>query len=153
MDAEGNQLGIMSVNAALQIAGDKGLDLVLFAQQATPPVCRIIDYGKFQFEQQKKEKEQKKNQKIVETKEIQLSCKIEENDIKTKANHAMRFLQGGDKVKVVVRFRGREMAHTNLGQQVLERFALMLDENGVIEKPPKLEGRNMVMFLASKISK
>ncbi len=109
-----------------------------------------MDYGKYCFEQQKKEKEQRKNQKTVDVKEIQLSCKIEENDIKTKANHAKRFLGDGDKVKVVVRFRGREMAHTEMGSVLLEKFAAMLTEDGVVDKPAKLEGRNMVMFMVPK---
>lgn len=150
IDADGAQLGIMQTKDALKVAAEKGLDLVKIAPQAVPPVCRIMDYGKFNFERQKREKEQRKNQKTVDVKEVQLSCKIEENDIKTKSNHARRFLADGDKVKVVVRFRGREMAHTEIGQKLLERFAEMVEEDGIVEKPPKLEGRNMVMFLAKK---
>ena len=146
VDADGSQLGIMQTKDALKLAVDKGLDLVKIAPQAVPPVCRIMDYGKYNFEKQKREKEQRKNQKTVEVKEVQLSCKIEDNDIKTKSNHARRFLADGDKVKVVVRFRGRERAHTEIGHKLLERFAPM----GVVEEPPKLEGRNMVMFLAKK---
>ena len=150
VDADGSQLGIMQTKDALKLAVDKGLDLVKIAPQAVPPVCRIMDYGKYNFEKQKREKEQRKNQKTVEVKEVQLSCKIEDNDIKTKSNHARRFLADGDKVKVVVRFRGREMAHTEIGHKLLERFAQMVEAEGVVEKPPKLEGRNMVMFLAKK---
>lgn len=150
IDSDGSQLGILAPKDALVKASAQGLDLVKIAPQAVPPVCRIMDYGKYCFEQQKKEKEQRKNQKVVDIKEIQLSCKIEENDIKTKANHAKRFLNGGDKVKVVVRFRGREMAHTEMGTVLLDKFAAMLTEDGVIDKPAKLEGRNMVMFLAPK---
>lgn len=150
IDADGSQLGILSPKDALAKASAQGLDLVRIAPQAVPPVCRIMDYGKYCFEQQKKEKEQRKNQKTFDVKEIQLSCKIEENDIKTKANHAKRFLKDGDKVKVVVRFRGREMAHTDMGYQLLERFAGLITEEGIVEKPAKLEGRNMVMFLAAK---
>lgn len=150
IDADGSQLGILSPKDALVKANAQGLDLVKIAPQAVPPVCRIMDYGKYCFEQQKKEKEQRKNQKTVDVKEIQLSCKIEENDIKTKANHAKRFLGDGDKVKVVVRFRGREMAHTEMGSVLLEKFAAMLTEDGVVDKPAKLEGRNMVMFMVPK---
>ena len=150
IDADGSQLGILSPKDALAKASAQGLDLVRIAPQAVPPVCRIMDYGKYCFEQQKKEKEQRKNQKTFDVKEIQLSCKIEENDIKTKANHAKRFLKDGDKVKVVVRFRGREMAHTEIGYQLLDRFASLITEEGIVEKPAKLEGRNMVMFMAAK---
>lgn len=150
IDADGSQLGVITTKSALKMAEEKGLDLVMIAPQAAPPVCRIMDYGKYLFEQQKREKEQRKNQKTIEVKEIQLSCKIEENDINTKANHAKRFLSEGNKVKVVVRFRGREMAHTEIGSQVLDRFAERLSEISVIDKPAKLEGRNMVMFLAAK---
>ncbi len=153
VDANGGQLGVMATRTALDMAMGQDLDLVMIAPQASPPVCRIMDYGKYCFEQQKREKEQRKNQKTVEVKEIQLSCKIEENDINTKANHARRFLADGNKIKVVVRFRGREMAHTDIGAQVLKRFAESLDEISVVDKPAKLEGRNMVMFLAAKAAK
>ena len=153
IDADGSQLGIISSKRALEMAEAQGLDLVMIAPNAAPPVCRIMDYGKYCFEQQKRDKEQRKNQKTVEVKEIQLSCKIEDNDINTKANHAKRFLGDGNKVKVVVRFRGREMAHTEIGAQLLERFAAILDGVGVIDKPAKLEGRNMVMFLVAKPNK
>lgn len=132
---------------------DKGLDLVKIAPTANPPVCRIMDFGKYCFEQAKKEKEAKKNQHVVDVKEIQLSLKIEEHDIQTKANNAIRFLKNGDKVKVVVRFRGREMAHTEFGNVLLKKFAELCSEFGMVEKEPKLEGRNMAMFLASKTSK
>ena len=150
IDSDGSQLGIVSIKEAMALADQKNLDLVKIAPQAVPPVCRIMDYGKYNFEKQKREKEQRKNQKTVGVKEVQLSCKIEDNDIKTKANHARRFLADGDRVKVVVRFRGREMAHTEIGHKLLERFAQMVEEEGVVDKPPKLEGRNMVMFLAKK---
>lgn len=153
IDADGSQLGILSPKDALAKASAQGLDLVRIAPQAVPPVCRIMDYGKYCFEQQKKEKEQRKNQKTFDVKEVQLSCKIEENDIKTKANNAKRFLKNGDKVKVVVRFRGREMAHTEIGYQLLDRFASLITEEGIVEKPAKLEGRNMVMFMAAKPAK
>ena len=153
IDADGSQLGIISSKRALEMAEAQGLDLVMIAPNAAPPVCRIMDYGKYCFEQQKRDKEPRKNQKTVEVKEIQLSCKIEDNDINTKAHHAKRFLGDGNKVKVVVRFRGREMAHTEIGAQLLERFAAILDGVGVIDKPAKLEGRNMVMFLVAKPNK
>jgi len=153
IDVDGSQLGILSSKDALKLAFDKSLDLVKIAPQAVPPVCRIMDYGKFCFEQAKKEKEARKKQKIVEVKEIQLSLKIETNDLNTKAKNAIRFLNDGDKVKVVVRFRGREMAHTEFGDALLARFADLCKEVGVIEKPAKLEGRNMTMFLAPKVAK
>ena len=153
IDADGSQLGIISSKRALEMAEAQGLDLVMIAPNAAPPVCRIMDYGKYCFEQQKRDKEQRKNQKTVEVKEVQLSCKIEDNDINTKANHARRFLGDGNKVKVVVRFRGREMAHTEIGAQLLEKFAAILADVGVVDKPAKLEGRNMVMFLAAKPNK
>lgn len=154
IDADGSQLGVISTKRALEIADERGLDLVLIAPKATPaPVARVMDYGKYCFEQQKRDKEQRKNQKTVEVKEVQLSCKIEDNDINTKANHARRFLKDGNKVKVVVRFRGREMAHTEIGVQLLEKFAGILEDVGVVDKPAKLEGRNMTMFLVAKPNK
>lgn len=151
--ADGAQLGILPTRQALALAEEAGLDLVMIAPQAAPPVCRIMDYGKYLFEQQKRDKEQRKNQKTAEVKEIQLSCKIEDNDVNTKATHARRFLTDGNRVKVVVRFRGREMAHTEIGAQLLEKFAERLADVGVVDKPAKLEGRNMVMFLAAKAAK
>lgn len=154
IDADGSQLGVISTKRALEIAEERGLDLVLIAPKAVPaPVARVMDYGKYCFEQQKRDKEQRKNQKTVEVKEVQLSCKIEDNDINTKANHARRFLKDGNKVKVVVRFRGREMAHTEIGVQLLEKFAGILEDVGVVDKPAKLEGRNMTMFLVAKPNK
>jgi translation initiation factor IF-3 len=153
VDTDGSQLGIMSSKDAFKMATDKGLDLVKIAPQATPPVCKIMDFGKYCFDQAKKEKEAKKNQHIVSVKEIYLSMKIDTHDFETKANHAIRFLKEGDKVKVAVKFRGREMAHTSLGNGILARFADYCTEYGTVEKPPKLEGRNMAMFLSSKIAK
>ena len=150
IDADGSQLGIMSAAAALDIAAQRGLDLVKIAPQAVPPVCRIMDYGKFRFEQIKKEKEARKNQRIVDIKEVRLSPGIDTHDFNVKLNHALRFLSDGDKVKVAVRFRGREMAHTSLGQILLERFAQACDSVGTLEKAPKLEGRQMLMFLAPR---
>ena len=144
---DGSQLGIMSGYDALERAAASNLDLVKIAPQAAPPVCKIMDYGKFRFEQAKKEKEARKNQKIVEIKEIRLSVNIDTHDFETKLNHALRFLAEGNKVKVSVRFRGREMAHTPLGEKVIVRFAEACKEHGNIDKPPKLEGRNMSVFI------
>lgn len=146
----GEQLGIMSAKEALKKAEDSNLDLVKIAPMATPPVCKIMDYGKFKFEQAKREKEAKKNQHIVETKEIRLSLNIDTHDFETKANHAERFLTSGDKVKVSIRFRGREMAHPEIGLSTMEKFALRCEEFCVLEKAAKLEGRSMLMFLAPK---
>ena len=150
--ADGSQLGIMSSDAAKSMANDQNLDLVKIAPQAAPPVCRIMDYGKHRFEQQKREKEARKNQKIVELKEIRLSANIDVHDFNTKIVHAKRFLQEGDKVKASIRFRGREMAHASRGTEVMKRFAEALEEFGNIEKEPKLEGRSMQMFIAPKVS-
>ncbi len=148
IDADGSQLGIMSARDALRRAEEKNLDLVKIAPQAQPPVCKILDYGKYRFEMQKRDKEAKKNQKIVDIKEIRLSLNIDTNDFNTKVNQAAKFLSKGDKVKVSIRFRGREMAHTDLGLEVHKRFAAALEGSAVVEKQPKLEGRSMQMFLA-----
>jgi translation initiation factor IF-3 len=150
IDSDGSQLGIMTSKDAYKIALGKSLDLVKIAPTANPPVCRIMDYGKYRFEQAKKEKEARKNQKVVEIKEIRLSVNIDTHDFNTKANHAIRFLKDGDKVKVSVRFRGREMAHTNLCNEILRNFAEACSEVGALEKPPKLEGKSMALFLAPK---
>ena len=150
--ADGSQMGIMSAEQALKLAEEANMDLVKIAPTAVPPVCRVMDYGKYRFEQQKKEKENKKNQKVVETKEVRLSINIDTNDFNTKVNQANKFLKNGDKVKVSIRFRGREMAHSKLGLDVMERFGQAI-EGGTIEKPAKLEGRNMLMFLAAKSAK
>ena len=144
----GETLGLMSAAAALKIAYDRGLDLVLIAPQATPPVCRIMDYGKYRFDREKKEKEAKKKQQIVELKEVQLSCRIDVHDFETKARNAVRFLTAGNKVRVVVRFRGREMAHQELGHDVLARFEAAVASAGTVEKKPVLDGRNMTMVIA-----
>ena len=146
--ADGAQMGIMSPRDALKMAIDKDLDLVKVAPQAKPPVCKILDYGKYRFEMQKKEKEAKKNQKVVEIKEIRLSLNIDTNDFNTKVNQAAKFLQQGHKLKVSIRFRGREMAHTSLGLEVHNRFAEALAGKAVIDKQPKLEGRSMMMFMS-----
>ena len=153
MDAEGGQLGIMSSDNAKKLASDQNLDLVKIAPQAAPPVCRIMDYGKYRFEQQKREKEAKKNQRIVEIKEIRLSGRIDIHDFETKLGHAKKFLQDGNKVKASIRFRGREMAHTSRGTDVMNRFAEALEEYGTVERAPVLDGRSMQMFIAPKVSK
>ena len=150
ISADGEQLGMMSAREAQEMAYDKGMDLVKIAPQAKPPVCKIMDYGKYKFELNKREKENRKNQKVVNIKEVQLSPSIDTNDFNTKCNHAIKFLKKGDKVKVMVRFRGRELSHSQIGFTLLEKFAAQASEAGSIEKPAKLEGRNMTMFLAPK---
>lgn len=147
---DGEQLGLMSASKALEIASTHGLDLVKIAPSAQPPVCKIMDYGKYRFELAKKEKENRKNQKVISIKEIQLSPSIDTNDFNTKCNHAVRFLKSGNKVKVMVRFRGREVSHSELGEVLLKRFAEQAGEVGSIERQPKLEGRNMIMLLVPK---
>ena len=151
--ANGDQLGIMSSADALALAEEKELDLVKIAPNAVPPVCKIMDYGKFRFEQLKKEKEAKKNQRVVEVKEIRMSPSIDTNDLNTKIKNAMKFLNDGNRVKVTVRFRGREMAHTSLGEVLLKQFGESCAEVANVEKGAKLEGRNMSMFLSPKNSK
>lgn len=138
----------MSAAEAQALANDRGLDLVKIAPQAKPPVCKIMDYGKYRFELSKREKENRKNQKVVNIKEVQLSPSIDTNDFNTKCKHAIKFLKNGDKVKVMVRFRGREVSHSEIGYTLLERFAEQTKEVGTVERPAKLEGRNMLMFLA-----
>ncbi len=150
MDSDGSQLGIMPLKQALDLAEQKNLDLVKIAPQAKPPVCKIIDYGKFRFEQSKREKEQRKNQHVVEIKEVRLSLNIDTHDFETKKNHAVRFIQGGNKVKASIRFRGREMGHPELGQEIMRKFAEAMSDVANVEKAPKLEGRTMLMFLAPK---
>ena len=147
---KGEQLGIFPLADAMRIADEKNLDLVKIAPQAVPPVCKIMDYGKYRFEQAKREKEARKNQKIVETKEIRLSLNIDVHDFETKLNNGIKFLKAGDKLKVSIRFKGRQMAHPELGQEVMKRFAEACAEHGTIDKLPKLEGRNMLMFVSSK---
>jgi translation initiation factor IF-3 len=150
IDTDGTMLGIVPIKEALAIANQKNLDLVEIAPKATPPVCKIMDYGKYVFELAKKEKEARKKQKTINVKEIRLTPSIEEHDFNFKLKNAIRFLKDGDKVKVSVRFRGREMNFTSLGEQVLEKFAQAASEYGAPEKKPKLEGRNMTMVLAPK---
>ncbi|MDD5018301.1 MAG: translation initiation factor IF-3 [Eubacteriales bacterium] len=147
---DGEQLGILSVREAMNIADEKGLDLVKVSPSANPPVCKIMDYGKFRFEQSKKLKEAKKNQKIIVLKEMRLSATIDKHDLEVKAKSVSKFLIAGDKVKVSIRFKGRQMTHTEQGLQVMKGFFAMVEESAVIEKSAKLEGRNMFMILAPK---
>ena len=147
---DGEQLGIMSAKDALKMAKDAGLDLVKIAPTAKPPVCKIVYYGKYRYEQARREKEAKKKQKVTEVKEIHLSPNIDVNDLTTKANQARKFVEKGNKVKVALRFRGREMAHMATGKEVLDSFFEKLSDVAVVEKPAKLEGRSMIMVLAEK---
>ena len=148
--ADGAQLGIMSSREAMRLAEEAGLDLVKIAPTAKPPVCKIVDYGKFKYEQVRKEKEARKKQRTIEIKEIRLSPNIDTNDLNTKINAARKFLTKGDKVKVTLRFRGREIAHMNNSKHILDDFAGALSDIAVIDKPSKVEGRSMVMFLTAK---
>ncbi len=149
---DGAQMGIMPASQALEIAAEKGLDLVKISPNATPPVCRIMDYGKYRFEQTKREKEARRNQRIIEIKEIRMSPNIGENDFNVKLRNGQKFLRDGDRLKVSVRFRGREMAHTSIGEDLLTRFAAECADIASIDKAPKLEGRNMSLFLSPKPS-
>lgn len=150
ISSDGTQLGIMALKNALDIAAEQNLDLVKIAPQAKPPVCKIMDYGKYRFEQAKREKEAKKNQKIVDIKEIRLSLNIDTHDFNTKLSHAKKFIMSGNKVKVSIRFRGREMGHPEIGNEIMNRFANDCSDIANVEKPAKLEGRSMLMFLAPK---
>ena len=147
IDEDGKPLGIVSSDRAKELAYEKNLDLVLIAPQADPPVCRIMDYGKFRFDKIKKEKESRKKQQSAETKQIQLSIVIGDNDFNTKLNHANRFLKNGDKVRVVVRFRSRQIQHKDLGYEILNRFTSGCAENGSCDKPPVEEGRNLSLLI------
>jgi len=150
IDVDGSPLGIMPVKEAQKIANSKDLDLVKVAPKANPPVCRIMDYGKYLFELSKKEKEAKKNQKIINVKEVWVKPKIEEHDFNFKVKNARKFLEKGDKVKISVRFRGRELNYTSLGEEVLKKFAEAVSDVGEVEKKPKLEGRSMIMYINPK---
>ncbi|MDI3310872.1 MAG: translation initiation factor IF-3 [Thermoanaerobacterium sp.] len=150
IDQDGNQLGIMSAKEAYKIALERHIDLVKIAPQANPPVCKLMDFGKYRYEQSKKEKESKKKQKVINIKEIRMTPAIEEHDFGVKVKSAMKFLKDGDKVKVTIRFRGREASHTNLAEELLNRFAKNLEEYGNVEKAPNMEGRNLMMILAPK---
>ncbi len=150
---DGAQLGVMSAREARNLAAQNDLDLVKIAPTAVPPVCRIMDYGKYCFEQQKREKEARKNQKVVEIKEIRMFSQIDTHDFETKVAQAVKFLKGGDKLKVSVRFRRRAIAHPELGEELLEKFKEACSEAGVVEKPIKMEGKAYVMFISPKLSK
>ncbi len=150
IDSDGAQLGIMAIKEAQKLAYSKDLDLVEISPNSAPPVCRVMDYGKFRFERDKKEKEAKKKQQTIDIKEIQLSCRIDTHDFETKLKHARRFLDDGNKVKVCVKFKGREMSHTAIGKDIITRFGEACTDIGIIEKIPVLDGRQMIMFIGSK---
>lgn len=148
IDQDGNMLGVLPIDEALDIASEANLDLVNVSPNAAPPVCKILDFGKYQYELQKKEKQSKKNQKQMQVKEVRLSVSIEDHDVEVKANTASKFLKSGDKVKVSMRFRGREREYVTKAYGVMDKFANLVSEYGEIEKKPKMEGRNMIMFLS-----
>ena len=153
IDQNGEQLGVLPIRKAMELAEEAGLDLVKIVPTAKPPVCKLMDYDKYRYEQSKKEREIRKNQKVVSIKEVQLSATIEENDVQTKFKNAVKFLQDGDKVKVSIRFRGRQIAHADIGMKIMQDFAARIEEYGSIERRPLLEGRNMIMILAPKAEK
>ena len=150
VDQNGEQLGVMPIKQALEMAEEMQLDLVKIAPQARPPVCKIMDYGKYRFEQSKKEREFRKNQKVITVKEVRLSATIEDHDIDVKFKNAVKFLKDGDKVKVTIRFRGRQITHSEIGRQVMTEFAERIKEYGTVDKAPMIEGRNMSMFISPK---
>ncbi len=150
IDSEGEQLGILTPNEARKIAEEKDLDLVLVSDKADPPVCRIMDYGKYKYEQERRAREAKKKQHNAEVKEVKMRYKIDEHDYEVRVNQAKRFLKGGDKVKATINFRGREIQHTDLAKDLLERMAIDLQETAEIQQAPKREGRNMIMLLSPK---
>lgn len=147
IDDEGQQVGVIPTIEALEMARQRGLDLVEVAPNAVPPVCRLMDYGKFRYEQSRKERESRKNQHVVELKEVRIRPKIDDHDLETKGRQAAKFLDGGDKVKLTVLFRGREMAHPDIGRGLLDQLADQLRPHGAIEQPPRMEGRTMTMFI------
>ena len=153
ISADGTQLGVMATRAAIELAEQQGLDLVKIVPTAQPPVCKLMDYDKHRYEQSKRERELRKNQRIVTLKEVQLSATIEENDVQTKFKNAVKFLEDGDKVKVSIRFRGRQIAHSDIGLQIMQDFAARIEEYGTVERRPLLEGRHMIMILAPKAEK
>ena len=153
IDSEGNQLGVMPTKQALEMAEEAGLDLVKIVANAQPPVCKLMDYDKHRYEQSKRERDLRKNQRIVTLKEVQLSATIEENDVQTKFRNAVKFLQDGDKVKVSIRFRGRQIAHADIGMKIMEDFASRIEEYGIVERRPSLEGRHMIRILGPKAEK
>ena len=148
---DGNMLGVMTPSEAMKIADENELDLVLIAPTAVPPVCKVMDYGKYKFEEMKKEKEAKKKQKVIEIKEIRISPNIDQHDFDFKVKNTMSFLKAGNKVKITLKFKGRESSYAELGEKVLLRFKDALEEVGTVEKPPKLEGRNMTMLVSPKV--
>jgi translation initiation factor IF-3 len=150
IDQNGEQLGVMLTRQALELAEERQLDLVKIAPQAKPPVCKLMDYGKYRFEQSKREREIRKNQKVITIKEVRLSATIEDHDVDVKFRNAVKFLQDGDKVKVNIRFRGRQITHSEIGLQVMRSFAERIKEYAIIERQPLLEGRNMIMILAPR---
>ncbi len=150
VDENGEQMGIVANNVAQALAEERGLDLVKIAPQATPPVCKLMDYGKYRFDLTKREKEQRKNQKVVELKEVRLSATIDLRDMEVKAKNCIKFLQNGDKVKVSIRFRGRQATHGEIGLEVMKTFFELVKEAGVIDRPAKQEGRNMHMILSPR---
>ena len=153
IDENGEQLGVMSTQQALQLAEERGLDLAKIQPSAVPPVCKLLDYDKYRYEQAKRERENRKNQRVVDIKEVQLSATIEENDVNTKAKMAIRFLENGDKVKVSIRFRGRQITHSEIGLNVMQDFAERCKDVSMVERRPLLDGRNMIMILAPKAIK
>ena len=150
VDQNGEQLGVMSSRDALALAEQRQLDLVKIAPQARPPVCKLMDYGKYRFEQSKKEREFRKNQKVITVKEVRLSATIEDHDIDVKFKNAVKFLKDGNKVKVTIRFRGRQITHSEIGRQVMTEFAERIKEYGTVDKAPTIEGRNMSMFISPR---
>ena len=150
VDQNGEQLGVMSSRDALALAEERQLDLVKIAPQARPPVCKLMDYGKYRFEQSKKEREFRKNQKVITVKEVRLSATIEDHDVDVKFKNAVKFLKDGNKVKVTIRFRGRQITHSDIGRQVMNEFAERIKEYGTVDKAPQIEGRNMSMFISPR---
>ncbi|HHT86398.1 MAG TPA: translation initiation factor IF-3 [Clostridiales bacterium] len=153
IDEDGSQLGVVELSVAQRMADERGLDLVLIAPQAKPPVCKITDYSKFKFEKIKREKEQRKAQKTIEMKEVRLSATIDTHDLEVKSKAAIKFLQNGDKVKASIRFKGRQITHGEIGQKVMDDFFKLVEEYAVIDRPPKIEGRSMFMILSPKPQK
>ena len=151
VDQNGEQLGVMSSRDALALAEERQLDLVKIAPQARPPVCKLMDYGKYRFEQSKKEREFRKNQKVITVKEVRLSATIEDHDVDVKFKNAVKFLKDGNKVKVTIRFRGRQITHSEIGRQVMNEFAERIKEYGTVDKAPQIEGRNMSMFISPRV--
>ena len=150
VDQNGEQMGVFPIREALALAEERQLDLVKIAPQARPPVCKLMDYGKYRFEQSKKEREFRKNQKVITVKEVRLSATIEDHDVDDKNKNAVKFLKDGNKVKVTIRFRGRQITHSEIGRQVMSEFAERIKEFGTVDKAPQIEGRNMSMFITPR---